>query len=103
VLLRNVLLYHGLHPKSQEKLRKIAGDLEKAPRTEPKTSKTSRGLQKPKGEKKMSCLDAAAKLLTETGQPMSCQQLIEAIAAKGYWTSPPGKTPRARPLSTGPK
>jgi hypothetical protein len=66
-----------------------------APRTEPKTSKTSRGLQKAKGEKKMSCLDAAAKLLTETGQPMSCQQLIEAIAAKGYWTSPAGKTPSA--------
>jgi hypothetical protein len=66
-----------------------------APRTEPKTSKTRRGLQKAKVEKKMSCLDAAAKLLTETGQPMSCQQLIEAIAAKGYWTSPAGKTPQA--------
>src|SRR5262249_9321847 len=66
-----------------------------APRTEPKTSKTSRGLQKAKGEKKMSCLDAAARLLTETGQPMSCQQLIEAIAAKGYWSSPAGKTPQA--------
>jgi hypothetical protein len=64
------------------------------PSTEPRTS-TSRGLQRARGEKKMSCLDAAAKLLTETGQPMSCQQLIEAIAAKGYWTSPAGKTPSA--------
>ena len=43
----------------------------------------------------MSCLDAAAKLLTETGQPMACQELIEAMAAKGYWTSPAGKTPAA--------
>ena len=41
----------------------------------------------------MSCLDAAAKLLTETGQPMTCPELIAAIAAKGYWTSPAGKTP----------
>jgi hypothetical protein len=65
-----------------------------APSTEPRTSK-SRGLPKAKGEKKMSCLDAAAKLLTETGQPMTCQELIAAIAAKGYWTSPAGKTPQA--------
>jgi hypothetical protein len=65
-----------------------------APSTEPRTSK-SRGLQKAKGEKKMSCLDAAAKLLTETGQPMTCQELIAAMAAKGYWTSPAGKTPSA--------
>jgi len=64
------------------------------PSTEPRTS-TSRGLQKAKGQKKMSCLDAAAKLLTETGQPMTCQELIAAIAAKGYWTSPAGKTPQA--------
>jgi hypothetical protein len=65
-----------------------------APSTEPRTSK-SRGLQKAKGQKKMTCLDAAAKLLTETGQPMTCQELIAAMAAKGYWTSPAGKTPAA--------
>ena len=62
--------------------------------TEPRTSK-SRGLPKAKGQKQMSCLDAAAKLLIETGQPMTCQELIAAIAAKGYWTSPAGKTPQA--------
>jgi hypothetical protein len=65
-----------------------------APSTEPRTS-NSRGLPKAKGEKKRSCLDAAAKLLAETGQPMTCQELIAAIAAKGYWTSPAGKTPQA--------
>jgi len=62
--------------------------------TAPRTSK-SRGLHKARGEKKMSCLDAAAKLLTETGQSMTCQELIAAIAAKGYWSSPAGKTPSA--------
>jgi hypothetical protein len=63
--------------------------------SETKLSKTSRGRQKAKAEKKMSCLDAAAKVLTETEQPMTCQELIETIAAKGYWTSPAGKTPAA--------
>ena len=65
-----------------------------APSTEPRTS-NSHGLPKAKGEKRMSCLDAAAKLLSETGQPMTCQELIAALAAKSYWTSPAGKTPQA--------
>ena len=26
---------------------------------------------------------------------MTCRELIEAMAAKGYWTSPAGKTPQA--------
>jgi hypothetical protein len=46
-------------------------------------------------DKKTSALDAAAKVLGETGKPMSCTELIEAMAAKGYWTSPGGKTPQA--------
>jgi hypothetical protein len=45
--------------------------------------------------KKLSALDAAAKVLAETGQTMSCQELIAAMAAKGYWTSPAGRTPHA--------
>jgi len=43
--------------------------------------------------KRLSALDAAAKVLAETGQPMRCTELIAAMAAKGYWTSPGGKTP----------
>jgi HB1, ASXL, restriction endonuclease HTH domain len=46
-------------------------------------------------EKKLSALDAAAKVLAETRTPMTCQELIGAMAAKGYWTSPGGKTPAA--------
>jgi hypothetical protein len=45
--------------------------------------------------KKLSALDAAAKVLVETGQAMTCSELIEAMATKGYWTSPGGKTPAA--------
>ncbi len=46
-------------------------------------------------EKKLSCLDAAARVMAETGQPMTCQEMIDAMAAKGYWTSPGGQTPAA--------
>jgi hypothetical protein len=42
---------------------------------------------------KLSALDAAAKVLQESGQPMSCQEMIQAMAAKRYWSSPAGKTP----------
>jgi hypothetical protein len=42
---------------------------------------------------KLSALDAAAKVLQESGQPMSCQEMIQAMTAKGYWISPAGKTP----------
>ena len=43
--------------------------------------------------KKLSALDAAARVLGEGSQAMNCQEMIEAMAAKGYWSSPGGKTP----------
>src|SRR5262249_52276012 len=45
--------------------------------------------------KKLSALNAAARVLQETKQAMTCPEMIEAMAAKGYWTSPGGKTPAA--------
>jgi hypothetical protein len=45
--------------------------------------------------KKLSALDAAARVLGESGQSMNCQEMVEAMAAKGYWSSPGGKTPAA--------
>jgi len=42
---------------------------------------------------KLSALDAAARVLGESKEPMNCPQMIEAMAAKGYWRSPAGKTP----------
>jgi hypothetical protein len=44
---------------------------------------------------KTSALDAAAKVLGEEMRPMSTKELIGLMAAKGYWTSPGGKTPAA--------
>ncbi len=45
--------------------------------------------------KKLSALDAAARVLQETKQPMNCKDLIESMATKGYWNSPAGKTPHS--------
>jgi HB1, ASXL, restriction endonuclease HTH domain len=47
------------------------------------------------GPKKLSAIDAAAKVLTEAGGPMDCQTMIKTMAEKGYWSSPGGKTPAA--------
>jgi len=44
---------------------------------------------------KLSALDAAARVLSERRQAMTCPELIAAMAAQGYWTSPAGKTPQA--------
>ena len=60
------------------------------PNTAPATKKTKAA--KPK---KTSALDGAANVLGEAGQPMNCKEMVEAMAAKGYWSSPNGKTPSA--------
>ncbi|WP_425619037.1 winged helix-turn-helix domain-containing protein [Anatilimnocola sp. NA78] len=66
---------------------------------EPEVAKGKRSTKarttKPATDKKMSALDAAAKLLGETKEPMNTKTMIETIAAKGYWSSPGGKTPHA--------
>jgi len=49
----------------------------------------------PEPNRKLSALDAAAKVLAESGEPMTSKSMIEAMAAKGYWTSPGGQTPHA--------
>jgi hypothetical protein len=47
----------------------------------------------PKGESgKMSGLDAAALVLKEKGEPMTCGAMIETMLAKGLWSTN-GKTP----------
>ncbi len=43
--------------------------------------------------KRVSALDAAATILASSAQPMNCQSMIDAMAAKKLWSSPNGKTP----------
>ena len=45
--------------------------------------------------KKLSAIDAAAKVLADSKEPMNAKEMIEAMSAKGLWTSPGGKTPHA--------
>jgi HB1, ASXL, restriction endonuclease HTH domain len=59
----------------------------------PKKAKSKKSKETDAETKKLSALDAAAKVLAETSQPMSCKEMIEAMAQKGYWSSPGGKTP----------
>jgi hypothetical protein len=46
-------------------------------------------------DQKYSALDAAAQVLRETGQALTCPELITQMATQGYWSSPKGKTPAA--------
>ena len=45
--------------------------------------------------KRPGALHAAVKVLAEAGEALSCKELIERMAVKGYWSSPAGKTPSA--------
>lgn len=54
---------------------------------------TTKSPRAAKVEGKLSQLDAAVKVLTESGEPMTTKTMIDAMAAKGYWTSPGGATP----------
>ncbi|MDB5336654.1 MAG: restriction endonuclease [Planctomycetaceae bacterium] len=58
----------------------------------PKAKKVKAATEQPK---KMSALDAAVKVLGESAEPMATKELIDAMSAKGYWTSPGGQTPHA--------
>jgi hypothetical protein len=63
------------------------------PETKPSAPKKA---AKPTGKGKAgkrSALAAAAQVLNEAQTEMNCTQMIEAMAAKRYWTSPKGKTP----------
>jgi hypothetical protein len=47
------------------------------------------------GDKKLSAINAAHKVLADTGKALNCQELIAAMTEKGLWTSPGGLTPAA--------
>jgi HB1, ASXL, restriction endonuclease HTH domain len=65
--------------------------------TKTKTQKQPKRNRSRSGDetKRLSALDAAARVLGEAKESMSCPALIEAMAAKGYWKSPAGQTPAA--------
>ncbi len=60
-----------------------------------KKKATKKAIARKQAPQKMSALDAAAKVLCESKQPLRSGELIEQMAAQGYWKSPGGKTPEA--------
>ena len=67
-----------------------------AAETEPEPAKKKAATKKPKAtkDKKLSGLDAAAKVLGEAGGPMKCQDMVDQMLSKGYWQTN-GATPAA--------
>jgi hypothetical protein len=51
--------------------------------------------QKADKPKRVSALDAAAEVLKASDTPMRAKEMIEAMTARGLWSSPNGKTPEA--------
>src|ERR1043166_7395776 len=61
----------------------------------PTNEKKSKRQTKSNKPKRTSALDAAAKVLGENGARMHCKEMIDAMAATGYWKSANGQTPSA--------
>lgn len=77
----------GVAPRSQM-------DLGETKRLEAaRKNKAAKDSAPPHVEKKVSALDAAAKVLADAKNPMNTKEMIEAMGAKGLWKSPGGKTP----------
>ena len=62
--------------------------------TQVRTKTEAKKTNEPKA-KKTSAIDATVRVLEEAGQPMTCPEMIEAMTAKRYWSSPKGLTPAA--------
>jgi len=58
------------------------------------TPKADTAKRRGNGAKKLSGLDAAAKVLAEAGEPMNCKAIVERTLAEGLWQTN-GKTPAA--------
>ena len=60
-----------------------------------KSKKTATAESKSPDSSKLSQIAAAERVLADSGEPMTCKAMVEAMSAKGYWSSPDGKTPEA--------
>ncbi|MGV2336266.1 MAG UNVERIFIED_CONTAM: winged helix-turn-helix domain-containing protein [Planctomycetaceae bacterium] len=67
--------------------RQRSGDVQRSPEVTATAGTDSTGA--------MSQLDAAARVLQETGGTMNTKQMVEVMAERGYWRSPGGKTPHS--------
>ena len=81
------------HAPAKKSRSKIASNPDLTPTTQPVAIESAaKPTETP--AKKLSGLDAAAKVLAEAGAPMNAKDMVDTAAAKGYWSSG-GKTPAA--------
>ena len=83
-----------LPSKKTPKLPRMAKKATKASNDAPKAKKADTVQHCAKGSKRPGGLDAAAKVLGEAGEPMSCKAITERMLAQGLWQTK-GKTPAA--------
>ena len=62
--------------------------------SQPATAVKSTHTTQPVQSKRLSALDAAARVLAESEEPMNCRQLIKTMTEKDYWRPNAGKTPQ---------
>ncbi len=80
----------------QKRSQAKTGAKQKAAQKEASKTKAEKNAKTPKASKtagKLSALEAAVRVLAEAGRPLTCREMIDAMAAGKYWTSPAGKTP----------
>ncbi len=66
----------------------------RGPARRPGKAKASASKPTPKKRDGLSGLDAAARVLTDSGKPMRCKEIVERVFARGLWKTG-GKTPAA--------
>ena len=82
-------------PEENREMSKSKTASKKAAKENKPASEKTRKPRAPRADGKLSCIDAAAKVLAEAGEALSTKTMIERMAAKGYWSSPGGQTPAA--------
>lgn len=65
----------------------------KKPATKKPAAKAATQKRAVKKAAKTSALEAAAKVLGESKEPLTTKEMIDAMRAKGYWKTKAGKTP----------
>jgi hypothetical protein len=81
--------------KTTRKTAKPSASLKAAAKKKAAKKTTAKKPATKKADKKMSAIDAAAKVLGESKEPLNTKAMIAEMEAKGYWSSPGGKTPHA--------
>ena len=85
----------GKKPASKTGAKTAGAKATSAKTTGQPRAKKAKGAHRQRKPERRSALDAAAQVLAKAENPMRAQELITAMAERGLWKSPAGKTPHA--------